>query len=116
MRDRGWPERRADRGLQDEGPGMAGETGGQGIAGCGTGKFRRTGGRGIAGCRTGVGSRLASPPADGAVGSRRLSTKLDFRGDPADELIAATSVVHNVPLVTRDRSIRRSKVVPLALK
>lgn len=42
------------------------------------------------------------------------AARLDFRGDPADELIAATSVVHRVPLVTRDRGIRRSKVVPLA--
>jgi len=39
---------------------------------------------------------------------------LDFRSDPADELIAATSVVHRVPLVTRDRTIRGSKLVPLA--
>jgi PIN domain nuclease of toxin-antitoxin system len=39
---------------------------------------------------------------------------LDFRSDPADEIIAATSLVHRVPLVTRDRRIRRSKVVPLA--
>jgi len=39
---------------------------------------------------------------------------LDFRGDPADELIAATSVVHNVPLLTRDRVILRSRRVPLA--
>jgi PIN domain nuclease of toxin-antitoxin system len=39
---------------------------------------------------------------------------LDFRGDPADEIIAATSLVHGVPLVTRDRRIRRSKCVPLA--
>jgi hypothetical protein len=30
------------------------------------------------------------------------------------ELIAATSVVHSVPLLTRDRRIRRSKMVPLA--
>jgi PIN domain nuclease of toxin-antitoxin system len=44
----------------------------------------------------------------------KASTRLDFRGDPADELIAATSVVHQVPLVTRDRVIRRSKLVPLA--
>ena len=44
----------------------------------------------------------------------RTSTRLDFRGDPADELIAATSVVHRVPLLTRDRRIRRSKLVPLA--
>lgn len=42
------------------------------------------------------------------------STRLDFKGDPADELIAATSLVHRVPLMTRDRRIRRSKVVPLA--
>lgn len=39
---------------------------------------------------------------------------LDFRGDPADELIAATSIVHGAPLVTRDRAIRKSKLVPLA--
>jgi PIN domain nuclease of toxin-antitoxin system len=39
---------------------------------------------------------------------------LDFRGDPADELIAATSVVHEIPLVTRDARIRRSRRVPLA--
>lgn len=42
------------------------------------------------------------------------STRLDFRGDPADELIAATSVVHRVPLLTRDRRIRGSRIVPLA--
>lgn len=44
----------------------------------------------------------------------RGMSDLDFDSDPADELIAATSVVHNVPLMTRDRKLRRSKVVPLA--
>ena len=44
----------------------------------------------------------------------RQSTKLDFDADPADALIAATSVVHKIPLVTRDRKIRRSRIVPLA--
>ena len=44
----------------------------------------------------------------------KASTRLDVRGDPADELIAATSLVHNVPLVTRDRKLRASKMVPLA--
>lgn len=44
----------------------------------------------------------------------RASTRLDFRGDPADELIAATSIVHRIPLLTRDRRMRRSKIVPLA--
>ena len=42
------------------------------------------------------------------------STRLDVKGDPADELIAATSVIHNVPLLTRDRALLRSKQVPLA--
>lgn len=51
-------------------------------------------------------------PIDLAVA--RESTRLDFNGDPADELIAATSVVHEVPLLTRDRRILRSKRVPLA--
>lgn len=51
-------------------------------------------------------------PIDWAVAVQ--SARLDFRGDPADELIAATSVVHRVPLLTRDRRIRRSKLVPLA--
>ena len=44
----------------------------------------------------------------------RASTRLDVQSDPADELIAATSLVHNVPLVTRDRTLRRSRQIPLA--
>lgn len=52
-------------------------------------------------------------PIDLAVA--RASTNLDFRSDPADELIAATSVVHNIPLVTRDHRILSSNIVPLAL-
>jgi len=51
-------------------------------------------------------------PIDLAVSIQ--STRLDFKADPADELIAATSVVHGVPLLTRDRRIRRSRIVPLA--
>jgi PIN domain nuclease of toxin-antitoxin system len=43
------------------------------------------------------------------------STQLDFSSDPADEIIAATSVVENIPLLTRDRRIRKSRMVPLAL-
>jgi len=42
------------------------------------------------------------------------STRLDVGLDPADELIAATSLVHRVPLVTRDKTLRASKLVPLA--
>ena len=42
----------------------------------------------------------------------RASTRLDVRSDPADELIGATSVVHNAPLVTRDWVLRRSRLIP----
>lgn len=44
----------------------------------------------------------------------RTLDQLDFRSDPADEIIAATSLAHNVPLVTRDRRIRASKIVEIA--
>lgn len=44
----------------------------------------------------------------------RATLKLDFASDPADEIIAATSIVHKVALVTRDRRIRSSRMVPLA--
>jgi PIN domain nuclease of toxin-antitoxin system len=42
------------------------------------------------------------------------STLLDFTSDPADEIIAATSLVEQLPLLTRDRRMLRSRVVPLA--
>ena len=56
-------------------------------------------------------NRLHVWPIDLAVA--RASTHLDFSSDPADEIIAATSVVHNVPLLTRDHIMRGSKIVPL---
>ena len=57
-------------------------------------------------------NRLHVWPIDLAVAL--ASTRLDFKGDPADEIIAATSVVHRIPLVTRDRVMRGSALVPLA--
>ena len=42
----------------------------------------------------------------------RQSTKLDFKSDPADQIIAATSIVEKTPLITRDRRILKSKLVP----
>ncbi|MBI1941832.1 MAG: PIN domain-containing protein [Acidobacteria bacterium] len=45
----------------------------------------------------------------------RQSTQLDFSSDPADEIIAATSIVEKIPLLTRDRRVRKSKLVPLAI-
>jgi PIN domain nuclease of toxin-antitoxin system len=39
------------------------------------------------------------------------STGLDFTSDPADEIIAATSVVEGIPLLTRDQRILSSVMV-----
>ena len=43
----------------------------------------------------------------------RLRT-LDFHSDPADEIIAATSLEYDVALMTRDSTIRTSKLVRFA--
>jgi len=51
-------------------------------------------------------------PIDLAVSIQ--STRLDFKSDPADELIAATSIVHQIPLITRDRRIRGSRLLKFA--
>jgi PIN domain nuclease of toxin-antitoxin system len=46
----------------------------------------------------------------------RATLSLYFSSDPADEIIAAASLVHRTPLVTRDRKIQKSKLVPLAVR
>ena len=57
-------------------------------------------------------SRIHIWPLDLAVATQ--STRLDFHSDPAGELIASTSIVHRVPLLTRDRRILKSKQTPFA--
>ena len=57
-------------------------------------------------------SRIHVWPIDLAI--CRFLTTLDFNSDPADEIIAATSLAHRVPLVTRDKVIRKSKLVKFA--
>lgn len=57
-------------------------------------------------------SQLTVLPID--VGVASALSRLDFEADPADEIIAATSVSRGIPLLTRDRRLLGSKVVPLA--
>jgi len=57
-------------------------------------------------------SRIRVWPVDLAV-CRKLRD-LDFSSDPADEIIAATSLVHRIPLMTRDRKMRGSKLLQFA--
>jgi PIN domain nuclease of toxin-antitoxin system len=45
----------------------------------------------------------------------RKINELDFSSDPADEIIAATSLAHDLPLVTRDRKIRQSRLIEFAV-
>ena len=42
--------------------------------------------------------------------------QLDFRSDPADEIIASTSIAHDIPPHTRDMRILGSRIVPLAVR
>ena len=57
-----------------------------------------------------VGANIVQNPNLAAYADicRAINT-LDFDSDPADEIIAATSIVHRLPLVTRDRRMRRFK-------
>jgi PIN domain nuclease of toxin-antitoxin system len=57
-------------------------------------------------------SRLTTIPISLEIA--RASNQLDFASDPADLIIAATSIVENISLLTRDRRILKSKMVPFA--
>lgn len=57
-------------------------------------------------------SKFQIIPIDLAIMKELLT--LDFSSDPADEIIASTSIAYSIPLLTRDKKIRRSKKVPLA--
>ncbi len=52
-------------------------------------------------------------PVTGSIA--RLAAELPdtYPGDPMDRIIGATALDRGVPLVTKDREIRRSKAVPV---
>ncbi len=58
-------------------------------------------------------TRIQVWPLDLAV--CRVVRKPDLSGDPGDEIIAAISMVHHVPVLTPDRGIHRCKVVQLGV-
>jgi PIN domain nuclease of toxin-antitoxin system len=47
-------------------------------------------------------------PIDIRIAARSVRIAENFHGDPADQLIAATAIVLDVPLVTADEKLRRS--------
>ena len=47
-------------------------------------------------------------PISTRIAARSVNVAQNFRGDPADQLIAATAIELNVPLVTADQRLRAS--------
>jgi PIN domain nuclease of toxin-antitoxin system len=52
-------------------------------------------------------------PISPAIAERVASLPESFHGDPADRLVVATALDRGVPLVTRDKKIRKSGLVDL---
>jgi len=47
-------------------------------------------------------------PIDAGIAERSMSFGRNFPKDPSDRIIAATAIVHGLPLVTSDGAIRKS--------
>jgi PIN domain nuclease of toxin-antitoxin system len=50
-------------------------------------------------------------PIDATIATRSTRIGADFHGDPADQLIAATSIVLDAPLVTADANLHGSRAL-----
>lgn len=48
---------------------------------------------------------------DATIAARSTRIAANFHGDPADQIIAATSIVRELPLVTADETLRASAAV-----
>jgi len=48
----------------------------------------------------------------GNIALQAFELPVGYPNDPADRIIGATALVEDVPLVTADREIRKSGVVP----
>src|SRR4029077_4296339 len=57
-------------------------------------------------------SRFVVLPITGRDCARGMAFPATYPKDPADRIIAATALVEGLSLVTADREIRRSKLVP----
>jgi PIN domain nuclease of toxin-antitoxin system len=59
-----------------------------------------------------VETRFVVLPITGRACARAMSFPTTYPKDPADRIIGATALVEGLSLVTSDREIRRSKLVP----
>jgi PIN domain nuclease of toxin-antitoxin system len=56
-------------------------------------------------------ARVVTKPITPAVVIAAAALPEEIPGDPCDRLIAATSVVESIPLVTADQKLRRAKLL-----
>jgi PIN domain nuclease of toxin-antitoxin system len=56
--------------------------------------------------------RFTVLPINSRISLRTLSLPAAYPKDPADRIIGATALVENIPLLTADREIRKSRAVP----
>jgi PIN domain nuclease of toxin-antitoxin system len=56
--------------------------------------------------------RFTVLPISSRACARTMALSANYPKDPADRIIGATALVEGLPLLTADREIRRSKVVP----
>jgi PIN domain nuclease of toxin-antitoxin system len=59
-----------------------------------------------------VESRFAVLPITGRACARAMSFPTTYPKDPVDRIIGATALVEGLSLITADREIRRSKLIP----
>jgi PIN domain nuclease of toxin-antitoxin system len=59
-----------------------------------------------------VESRFVIFPMTGRACARAMSLPTTYPKDPADRIIGATALVEGLSLITADREIRRSKLIP----
>ncbi len=60
-----------------------------------------------------VESHFVVVPVSAAIARLALELPASFPRDPMDRIIAATALDRGIPLVTADKAIRKSKVVPV---
>jgi PIN domain nuclease of toxin-antitoxin system len=51
-------------------------------------------------------------PITGNIAWQAFELPTGYPNDPADRIIGATALIEDIPLITADRAIRRSRVVP----
>jgi PIN domain nuclease of toxin-antitoxin system len=56
--------------------------------------------------------RFVILPITANIALQAVSLPAGYPKDPADRIIGATALVHDIPLLTADRDIRKSRAVP----